>query len=422
MHYAALYTCDGARVKSNWYEQILGDDSIPVFEPDRLETVRALLRRIIADKLAAKGIERVKIGVSSGMDSRGILSGLLDVLPASSIFAYTNGEPGNPDFEKARTYTEKVLDSHLFFEQSEGIYSIPQSLQKIKARVPGTAWQLSGESQTKMPKEILQLNNFHGFLGDSISGKRLKKNINMDWIEAVESFVSSNNVFKPSRLRAGMDVSFDWLPNDYDPFHIFPESPFLPSEKMLYYDQLDLFYRQEQRIRHGAKKFYRHEILSAPSEIQPVLDRKRSEVLTVYDDVRWQKSFLLLTPDLRLGQKLLKQAWAFNFPHVFRDLTGEVQTQMVQGKSGLTTQDKIDLVAKTSSHTNWERQWATNHSFRAMVRELFVSLSSRNLIDWFDPIDVLNEIERNHEGMGREIFGICSVELGIKAGHLPAEI
>lgn len=422
MHYAALYDAKRARKKSIWYQGILADSSIPVFNSNVLESVRDLLSIIISDQLNEKKIKKVKIGVSSGMDSRGILSGLLDVLPRDAIYAYTNGEPGNPDFENARSYTEKVLPNHLFFEQTAGSYSAKKSLNKIQSRVPGTAWQLSGESKTTMPPHIAKLNNFHGFLGDSISGKRLKKKVDMDWAEAVESFVSANYVFKPSKIRAGGELDYHWLPDDYDPFHIFPLEPFLSSTEMLYYDQLDLFYRQEQRIRHGAKRFYLNEVRSSPSEVQPILLRKRNEVMTVYDDIRWQKSFLLLSPEFRIKQKFLKEAWAYNFPDVFRDLTGEITPKATCSSPSDSSLDIMERIAKTSSHTNWERQWETNDSFRDMVRVLFYSLSSRKLIDWFEPIDILREIEKDHKGLGREIFGICSLELGIQAGHLPAEL
>lgn len=422
MHYAAIYRVEKAEDKARWYEELLRDENIPTFRASELGSVRELLRQIISDHLQLRRISEVKIGISAGMDSRGILAGLVDVLPKSRIWAYTNGEPGNPDFETARLYTEKVLDNHLFFEQTEGVYTAEHSLEKVKDRIPGTAWQLSGQSRSTMPKDVSKLKNFHGFLGDSISGKRLKKDVSMDWTSAVESFVSSNNVFKSSKLRVGeVDLGYDWLPKDYDPFHIFPSKPFLSNDQMTFYDQLDLCYRQEQRIRHGAKKFYLHEVESAPESVRSRLLKKRSDVLTVYDDPRWQKSFLSLPPEQRLKQNFLRKAWAYNFPDIFRDLTGEINLE-ARRKEVLDRNARYDLIARTASHTNWERQWETNHSFRKMVRVLFRSLSSRKLIDWFEPMDILAEIENSHNGLGREIFGVCSVELGIRAGHLPDSI
>lgn len=423
MHYAFLPSSEKAAAKAAWYGSLLGDRSVPVFDATDPESVRRLLARIISDRLRAHGVDRVKLGVSSGMDSRGILGGLLEVLPADRIVAYTNGEPGNPDFETARRFTQARLREHHFFELTEGKYVLDKIVADTAARRPqGTTWQLSGKSSSSMPPEIADLPNLHGFLGDSISGKRLKGKIETDWQEAVTAFVRTNRVFASAYQKAGLEprVDYEWLPADYDPFHAFPDRPFLSAEVMSYGDQLDLCYRQEQRIRLSAQRFHGHEIDAQPPAVRETLRALSAKRITVYDDPRWQRSFLLLPPEQRLNQRFLKATWATLFPDIFADLLEDEPAPAPVPKE--PARAALDRLARTASHTNWERQWQTNASFRNMVETAFTSLAARRLVTWFDPMAILSEIRKDVVGMGREIFGVCSLEIGIRAGHLPDQL
>lgn len=283
LHYGFLPRQGMAAAKAAFYSDILDDDAIEVFDPASADSARRLAGAILSERLAARGATKIRIGVSAGLDSRGLLGVSLDVLAPENIIAYTTGQPGNPDFENARSFTRHILPTHFVIPTQHGHYDIDRFVDWLVKQPPGVARPMYGVSdRVENPmRPYSSLHGVTGYLGDSISGKRLNNHVNETWEEAVAEFVYRNEVFRPSTKR----VIRTLLPEEYDPRHVLPESPFLAAERMRYDDQLDLCYRQSQRIRVSFPPARPEESRNSDFFVAP-----GSKTVTVYDDVRWQKS------------------------------------------------------------------------------------------------------------------------------------
>lgn len=412
MHYAFLPRRAAAEEKATSYRQILTDSAIETFDPADTGSARALAVRILRKRLAERGATRIKMGVTAGLDSRGLLGVALDVLAPENIIAYTTGQKGNRDIERARWFTQDILPTHHLIETQGGTYDAVEWVSQFRNRPVGFAGTLYGKSSfidSPLP-HYGALPTVVGYLGDALSGKRLHGRTHEDWDAAISAFVHKNEVFRPSTKRV-----LARLPHpDYDPRHMLPDAPLLPRALMSYDDQLDLCYRQHQRVRLNFKPYTAEE---AGDHIEAT--NTNVNMITIYDDPRWQKSYLSLPTEERLGQKHYKRMLRECWPHIFKDLADPENPRYRDPPPPTDPKEKLRRSAETSLHTNWELLWTRNENFNAFARDLIKSLAARRFITWFDPHDVLDELDRDVLGLGKIIWCLCSVELNIRANRLP---
>lgn len=138
---------------------------------------------ILREQIDTRKVNRVRMGVTAGLDSRGLLGIALDVLSSNQIVAYTSGQPGNRDRKLAPYFTEKVLKEHHILDSQSGVYDIGSIVNEFKRHPPEKTWTLlglPGETNTTI-KGFGNLATINGFLGDAISGKQLHGKIHKNW-------------------------------------------------------------------------------------------------------------------------------------------------------------------------------------------------------------------------------------------------
>lgn len=412
MHYAFRPSLDKAKVVANMYQEILTDDGVEIFDWRDYHSARLLAAKILREKFEARGIDKIKIGVTAGMDSRGLLGAVLDVLPPENIIAFTKGQAGNKDFERARFFTEHILPHHLLIGTADGVYSSDDWVKRLKLRPPETTGVLYGISlQTNNPlSKFGWMPSISGFLGDATSGKRLHGVVHETWDEALAAFVHKNEIFRPSSKR----VIKSMLPPEYDAYHLLPGKPLLSKDLMCFDDQLDMCYRQYQRI--GLNFLPDEKTFNVSAEGQA---NRNKHQITVYDDPRWQKSYLSMPTEERLDQKHYKAMLKSNFPEIYLDLVHPEDPRFSPDPEPETHKEKLQQSAKTSLHTNWESLWLDNENFNEFAKELITSLAERKILYWLDPMALMEEFEKDILGLGKILWCLCSVELNLRAGKLP---
>lgn len=124
LYYGYLPSRERAAHRAAWWERLLGDPDVPHFRtaPEARDLLATIVRELVA------GEERVKIGVTAGYDSRGVLGALVSVLPPDRIVAYTRGQPGNKDFDKARSLTRAVLPEHHLLPTQQAVFDADQEV------------------------------------------------------------------------------------------------------------------------------------------------------------------------------------------------------------------------------------------------------------------------------------------------------
>lgn len=365
MHYPCLPRLDRSQAKAAWYGNLLADPDVPTFGATDTGAARAMGARILAEQVAARRTDRIRMGVTAGLDSRGLLGIALDVLTPDRIVAFTSGQAGNRDRELARYYTEAVLLEQHIFDTQGSTYDIDTIVSEFACQPLEVPWTRGRPpSVTKLPGEGFEaLPTIAGFLGDAISGKRLHGRIHDDWRGACAAFVRKNEIYRPSSKR----ILTSLLPVDYDPWHILPAAPFLPADVMSYDDQLDLCYRQHQRICHHFKPY-------SPEEIGGHAHAAKLNLgtITIYDDPRIQKSYLQMPPDERLNQRFYKRMMREQWPQIFRDLIDPDDPRWAPEPPPATPQEKLARSARSAAHTNWELLWTENANFNDFARTLML--------------------------------------------------
>jgi hypothetical protein len=150
------------------------------------------LRQTMAEQVAGSDAHALHvIPLSGGLDSRAILGGLLENLPASQIVAATYGIPGAWDFEIPKRITRKYGIRHEIFDLSHETWEIDpllQAAERLKHPVSVHQAYVRQKITNHFGKECVY---WSGFIGDALGGSYLPIVPNTDKREAVRRMVST---------------------------------------------------------------------------------------------------------------------------------------------------------------------------------------------------------------------------------------
>ena len=410
--YSFLPCAERAQQKSTDYSALIEDDSVEVFDRHSTVSMKDLLCRIIDEQTTKLGADTVLLPLSAGLDSRGILGALLEIFEEKSIIAYTMGHVGMADHDLARHYTRGVLTNHHIIGVEETAWETSGIVAKVRRKPEGRVVGI-GEFQEGPVGSVLGLDpavpSLVGYLGDAVSGKKLPKIISGCWAEAVGQFVRRNHAYK-----GDMEI----LPPGYDPIASLPPQPLAGSMRILLDDQLDLCFRQEQRIRPAASLV--SESGSRASGDSPLGDRP---LIGPYADSRWVRSFLRVPTRLRMDQKLYLKFLARRFRQIFPDLQeshGGPRSARRRLLRALIKR-KPPSGQRSKFHVDFDHLFHANPRFRRFCEENVHDLARRRVVEWIDLDGLLARLRGRAEGTyGRLLYALVSLEINFKAGKLAA--
>ena len=380
---------DIAAKKAEWYDSILSDASVPVFEPGDTASMRVLLARIVRDNLEERRADRVRIGVSSGLDSRICFGAALDVLPADRIHVFTHGHPGNRDYENAPYLLDKRTVHHALHNRE--LVGVGTGDRKgLKSLFDREVVIFKGE---KGPRDVPSIG---GRLGDAISGGHLAlREPTTSWAEAKTAFSRTFSI-KPSLLDYMYKEGI--LPADYAPENSLPKEPPLDFKLMAYDDQLDLIFRQHQNIclRAGCIDSLNVTLVAGSNSVE----EQNGSTFQPFMDARWQKSFLRTNRKQRMKQKLYKRLAVEQYADIFPDLVDP----------------SYEIIApQGATATDWRVMWPKHESLGESAKALLGSLNDRG--GWFD-VDRLTHLTGERKGGAMKVVKrLCNIEARL-AGEL----
>lgn len=401
LYFGYLPSRDAAAKVGSEYRTLLADESVPVFDPADLESVRSMLVAVVGTAIGKHPNARFVVGLSSGYDSRTLLAGLLELLPAERVACFTSGHPGNADFDLAPLYSEGVVEQHELIDIGVSARPELRVLERRARRSPPGMPRAVGIPRAPAPahvRALMGLPRVHGFLG-GISGSRLPDAAAPSYEQAKDEFIRKQARFVKRQFQP------EFLPPGYEPRRHLPESPDLPAEVLGYEDQLDLFYRQHQLTRTlSSQQFTEAELAAMPGAVQVELRAQRDRTLVPFADDRWRRSFLLAPLAERRDRALLKRCVGTFYPEIFKELASPEDP-------------RFDASGKPRTvHSAWAHLWREDEQFRSLVVSLLLSLRERRL--WFDPmaaVDIADAGERYH---GLLLQGLCSLEVNLRVGKL----
>lgn len=371
-------------------EQI-ASTSIPF---DSLQSMKEALVGII-DSLLPPNTDFV-VPVSSGFDSRGLLGAALECREAKRISTYTFGHPGTVDFERTRSLISGGIRNHFLVDVSKkypGNWDTETLVKKVSTRPSGLVLEV-GETGSGLIHERLEpltgLPRLNGYLGDSISGKKLNSPPDVTWESAVAFFIRKNRPYK-----GPLAVTHP----GFDPAKSLPNRP--ASEKLgkaTLNDHLDWGFRQRQRV-----AFF---VGAMSSETQSIFP---------YAHPSWRGPWMWADPKERIGQIRYRDFLAYSFPKIFPDL---VEKPGMRYRFHLATRNLARSKTLNPSHVDMDRNLSVDPFFHTYCRENLSDLRVRGVTPWIDFPAIEKLLAERPAGIGRLMYALASLEINFKAGRL----
>lgn len=331
------------------------------------------------------------VPLSSGLDSRTILAGLLgaDGISRDQIRTVTFGTPGSWDFDVGRAIANTVgvdnvavdLTAPAFRWDLEELYDYAASQE-----APNKFFEGYVNASLSRVVDAADPVFWSGVMGDAVAGKETTTTPEPSWADACRSFAAFNRL-TDARLR----------PPGYDPTAALPAEPWLPRDRLTYRDQLTL----------GVER---------PCFLEPLIvsPDHAHRYVRVFLRPEWLSFVLRVPRELRARRNLFKRIVRAFAPDLFAFPTDAANGQPIGSPKwrvvfgGVTARLRmrvarragIDVVDPWVNYLDFDAALRRDTPLRATVHELVDRFDDRELLGWLDAA----ELRRAHQrGDGSEL-------------------
>lgn len=333
------------------------------------------------------------VPISGGLDSRAILSALLEHTEAKNIYTYTFGTPNTLDYDVGNYVAKKVGTNHKSFDLRR--YNFNQKeLENISKRVNFQTILFHHAPVWQVDKKFEGCQNWCGFMGDPLSGSKLSKEPSLSLEVAKKQFMRKNTYVSSIDLTNGLN------------FEGLVEADLIDKSLLTLDEQLDFQNRQVKYIApHVLMQGYEYKI---PFLYQPWVD------------------FMLSVPNsFRRDQILYKKILLHTFPKEFSYRT-KTNYGLPLGASKNTifikrVVDKLLRMTKLSSGKNinyldFNEKIRTKQDLRKVITSNVIDLKDRDIIEWRNVEEILNNHLTNKGNYADALIVLASLEIHLKNG------
>ena len=333
------------------------------------------------------------VPISGGLDSRAILSALLEHTEAKNIYTYTFGTPNTLDYDVGNYVAKKIGTNHKSFDLRR--YNFNQKeLENISKRVNFQTILFHHAPVWEVDKRFENCQNWCGFMGDPLSGSKLSKEPSLSLEVAKKQFMRKNTYVSSIDLTNGLN------------FEGLVEADLIDKSLLTLDEQLDFQNRQVKYIApHVLMQGYEYKI---PFLYQPWVD------------------FMLSVPNsFRRDQILYKKILLHTFPKEFSYRT-KTNYGLPLGASKNTifikrVVDKLLRMTKLSSGKNinyldFNEKIRTKQDLRKVITSNVIDLKDRDIIEWRNVEEILNNHLTNKGNYADALIVLASLEIHLKNG------
>jgi len=394
LYYGYIPDAQTAYEFSNWLDSTLSPE--PIVESDEHELVRKGISALKGAFVDIPSGDHV-IPISGGLDSRTILANLLEHFEAFTLHTITYGTPGTWDYEIGNRVARKAGTKHVSFDLTEvtlDLDSILEYTSIVNAPIP----LLEGYYNYLIPKCFgKQAIYWSGFMGDPLSGSHL--------CDLTESWDSVIAVFAEKNHYSQMDLCSP---------RFFPEKAVTKifqgnNRHFTLYELIDFAYRQ-------------------CSYIKPTVMIAGYTYQTPFLHPSWVNFILRVPLFQRQKQHLYRQILVHEFPKMFSLPTKNSRGYRLNEpywKKRLRSTIERRLPVKLSrkkqhvdpgvNYIDFAAGIRFRDDLKMLVKNQIQDLCSRQIIDWFDPKDVLKLHLETSSDCSRALELLVSTELFLKA-------
>ena len=377
------------------------DPSDGTSEADGNVHIDRLLMDAVREAVASAAPDQpITLGLSSGFDSRPILHAAMKLGIRPVTFTY--GQIGNLDFDLSKDLSQRLGLDTILFDTSEMEWSLVE-LERAAAETQDVPISPRVMAKKFMDDRYPDRIELHGHLNGVLTGAASSAGQLRTWIGAVHSFAVANDFFGWQKILTHID-----------PINLLPAKPFADPDVLPYHRQIDLGYRQAQRIR-------------------PRPDAETGLYKYPYENGGWLGFWLNRTSEELAGQRrYLRFVSALN-EEIFRDIAGyhdparsDVQAHRratfygAGGVGGLVDLARAgkDIPRPDSRHVCLHAAYNNNPSFRRAIDASIGRLRKRNVFTPSFIDSVVRAFAQEVAGSDPMLNGLVSVDLVMEVGKV----
>lgn len=353
-----------------------------------------IFRHVLRDTASGyKGYHVVPL--SGGLDSRALLAGLLEFVPADRIVTATFGIRGSWDYEIGRLVAKAcgVRNIAVDLASDEWRWDRTTTYDEVLAGPP--VWLFEAYVNRSLP-ELIGSDKVYwsGFMGDPLAGSKLYKQESGDWAGAKEVFASKNRFTRKLHLHKP----------GFSPSAVLPEVPVCDPEILNFDEQLDFLVRQASLILP----------LVVPSGYDYRLPFLHSE---------WVRFSLSVPREMRRGQQLYKSILVSAFPLAFTLPTKTYQglplgvspLRFAMRKGAIRLRDVITggafLRKRQANYVDFNVGIRKRDDLRRWLESRIERLTERKILAWIDPKSIWNRHLSGELPAGEEVLLLAALEM-----------
>ena len=333
------------------------------------------------------------VPISGGLDSRAILAGLLEHTEAKNIYTYTFGTPNTLDYEVGSYVAKKLGTNHTSFDLTQYIYN-QEELEDISKRVDFQTILFHHAPVWGVDKKFANCQNWCGFMGDPLAGSKLTNEPSTSLELAKKQFIKKNTYVRSMDLTNGID------------FEGLVECDLIDEFSLTLDEQLDFQNRQTKYI--------------APHVLM-----RGYEYKTPFLNQSWIDFMLSIPNSFRRDESLYRKILLNSFPKEFSYKTKtNFGLPLGASKNAIFAKrvvDKLLRMTKLSSgkginYLDFNEKIRTKKDLKDVIRTNVMDLKQRNIIEWIDIEEILNNHMLNRGNYADALIVLASLEIHLKNG------
>lgn len=341
--------------------------------------------------------------LSGGLDSRAILSGLLERVDSKQIQTITFGTPGTWDFEIGKMVAKSAGVKHKSVDLTNPDWKWEENALIETAKRMEQPVQLFDSHVIQKIPEIFGKEYFYwvGFFAQTSTQPLIGTYTgSQSWDEAKVLFVKKKKFVKSMRI----------TPTDYDPVASLPMASFCDPATLSYDDQL---------------RFMRQNLLT-----RQILFRKDYNYVTPFYNFDWISYFSKLPKEFRYHYLIYKEILKTAYPRLFSLPAKNNSGYKLNTPSFLTFPKRGLLKIKSIINANYPKlYWGVhpnikyidfdqglreNDNLRELIDENLHKLIERDLITWIDLENIWSLHQRRKANYADVLLILIALELHMK--------
>lgn len=336
------------------------------------------------------------VPISGGLDSRAILSVLMEFTDVSNIYTYTFGTPGTLDYEIGNRIARDLGTKHIKLPLTDYEYNM-EELIDVSKRINHQTVLFHHPPVWKIDELFSDGVIWSGFFGGQLAGDDYLTDSPTDLNSAQAFFIRNEYYQKSVNLNTMNDHDF------YDHLNIRCDN----AEQISKIELLNFYNRQLKFIApHVLMKGYNYSI--------PFIDQKLINFFLSIDD------------KLRINRLLFKKIFLKYFPTLFTypaknnfGLPINASKPLILGKR---VYHKITKLFKSKdpfvNYLDFDIKIREQSNLNNIIKENIFDLYNRKIIDWVDVREIYKDHINNKGDFGKALLLLCSLEIHLKAKEL----